>query len=217
MTHDIGPVDCNACSQQLSALLDNDLPVHVREVVETHLRTCANCTRELDELRTIVHSLSVDTLSASDMRAAGNWENTAKVIRASRSRTPSRFQQRYVLASAAVLAIVSFALDEPGLFRSTRLPGIAASTSNVPETPTGYDDAVRDLANLLDERRTTLAPNTVAAIDRTLATLDRAIADAREVLAQDPTNSFVARQLGDLRQRKLDAMRDIAAPIGHGS
>jgi anti-sigma factor RsiW len=49
---------CHDAREQLSALLDDALTVPERSVLDTHLATCADCRRELDQLRGTVTLLT---------------------------------------------------------------------------------------------------------------------------------------------------------------
>jgi hypothetical protein len=55
-----------------------------------------------------------------------------------------------------------------------------------------YERVERDLAVLLESRRKTLQPETIATVERNLAIIDSAIAEIRQALAADPTVATLA-------------------------
>jgi hypothetical protein len=72
-----------------------------------------------------------------------------------------------------------------------------------------YDRAVADLLRTLDAGRGTLGPRTIDVVERSLGTIDRAIAEATDALAKDPGNVFVSVHLARERQRKLALLRQV--------
>jgi hypothetical protein len=72
-----------------------------------------------------------------------------------------------------------------------------------------YDRAVSDLLRALDEGRNQLSPKTIEVMERSLTTVDRAIAEARAALDQDPGNVFLTLHLARERQRKLALLRQV--------
>ena len=72
-----------------------------------------------------------------------------------------------------------------------------------------YDRAVADLLQSLDEGRKKLSPRTIEVMERSLGTIDRAIAEAGAALEQDPGNVFLSLHLARERQRKLGLLRQV--------
>ena len=56
-------------------------------------------------------------------------------------------------------------------------------------------------------QRSTLAPSTVAVVERSLATIDAAIAEARAALVADPANQSLAELLSTTYQHKVELLR----------
>ncbi|HZM26135.1 MAG TPA: hypothetical protein VFB89_02155, partial [Gemmatimonadales bacterium] len=73
-----------------------------------------------------------------------------------------------------------------------------------------YDAAVADLQRVLEQGRGTLDTTTVRVLERNLALIDRAIADARRALAADPNNSYLNAHLAQTMRRKIDLLRQAA-------
>jgi hypothetical protein len=84
---------------------------------------------------------------------------------------------------------------------ATRLPAHLAVAER------GYERSIDALWRTLDERRDSLAPSTVATVERSLRIADSAIAEARSALEHDPSNRVLADLLVSNYERKLDLLR----------
>jgi hypothetical protein len=71
----------------------------------------------------------------------------------------------------------------------------------------GYARSIDALWRTLDERRDSLAPSTVATVERSLRIADSAIAEARSALEHDPSNRVLADLLVSNYERKIDLLR----------
>jgi hypothetical protein len=69
---------------------------------------------------------------------------------------------------------------------------------------------IRELERLVAERRGTLDTSTVRTIERSLALIDAAIAQARAALERDPDNTYLNGHLRRTLDRKLDVLRQAA-------
>jgi hypothetical protein len=97
-------------------------------------------------------------------------------------------------------ATVAMAQEE-GAPLVTRLPTHLAVAER------GYERSVDALWRTLDERRDSLAPSTVATVERSLRIADSAIAEARSALEQDPSNRVLAELFVSNYERKIDLLR----------
>ncbi|HET7459289.1 MAG TPA: zf-HC2 domain-containing protein, partial [Gemmatimonadaceae bacterium] len=70
-----------------------------------------------------------------------------------------------------------------------------------------YDRTAAELRAALDAQRGTLAPATVATVERSLRTIDAAIAEARAALARDPGNQALLEMLTSTHEQRLDLLR----------
>ena len=100
--------------------------------------------------------------------------------------------------------ITPVAEDRGGL-RST-LPAVQVAT-------TEYEQAIASLESILELGRDRLDPQTVATIEANLGIIDRAIAEARRALADDPNNSALNRLLIKHEQSKLRVLRQASAAV----
>jgi hypothetical protein len=71
----------------------------------------------------------------------------------------------------------------------------------------GYIRTIDELHSALDAQRADLKPETVAAVERSLAVVDSAIAEARSALLDDPSNRTLVDLLSASYQRKLDLLQ----------
>ena len=71
----------------------------------------------------------------------------------------------------------------------------------------GYARSIDALWRTLDERRDSLAPSTVATVERSLRIADSAIAEARSALEQDPANRVLGELFVSNYERKIDLLR----------
>jgi hypothetical protein len=76
---------------------------------------------------------------------------------------------------------------------------------------------VADLQRVLEAGRGTLDTATVRVIEKNLARIDRAIADARRALAADPGNAYLNAHLAQTMRRKIDLLRQAATIVASRS
>jgi len=215
-------------TNRLSEYLDDEVSAGERREIEAHLARCEACRGVLDDLRDVV-----ERARALDPRppAADLWPAIA--ARTARS-GPRRltFTVPQLAAAGILLAVLSGALTRAVVTRQTRpaeqarsaTPPVAASAearapSNaapiavapVRLADSQYDAAVADLERALDKGRSRLDPATVAAVEQSLRTIDQALAQAQQALAEDPANTYLSSHVVETRRRKLDLLRRAAA------
>ncbi len=74
-----------------------------------------------------------------------------------------------------------------------------------------YNRAVNQLEAVLRTEQSHLRPETVQALQKSLADIDRALADARHALARDPANVYLNAHLAETMRLKLEFLRDAAS------
>jgi hypothetical protein len=74
-----------------------------------------------------------------------------------------------------------------------------------------YATTIRELTEGLDAERAHLAPETVAAVERSLAVIDSAIVEARSALARDPANVILRDLFSRNYQQKVELLRRATA------
>jgi putative zinc finger protein len=100
--------------------------------------------------------------------------------------------------------------DSPALGAQRSALAVSATRhQDVPAAVT-YDREIGTLKSVLELRRNDLDPGTVAVVENSLNTIDRAIADARAALAHDSASTFLLNQLNNALEKKLGLLRAVA-------
>jgi anti-sigma factor RsiW len=223
-------------TDKLSDYLDDELAVDERAAVDAHLGECAECTRTLAELQEVVARAAAlrPALPPRDL-----WNGIAETINSERrsTRAPRRFSFTLpeLAAAGLLLAMLSGGGVALWLTRQGAPAGVARDASEVrngrtestdalvelislpgavPASDYGdaqYDAAVADLERALRSGRGRLDETTVAVVEENLAIIDRAIAEARNALGTDPSNSYLSGHLMQAQRRKLALLRQATA------
>jgi predicted O-linked N-acetylglucosamine transferase (SPINDLY family) len=77
-----------------------------------------------------------------------------------------------------------------------------------------YDAAVGQLRAALNDNRSQLDSSTVRVLEKNLAIIDSAVAEARHALAQDPNNSYLNHHLAETMRRKVELLRRASSLAG---
>lgn len=167
----------------------------------------------------------------ADLRTALDSRKDVTLSRAGESavrpaiRTRPKTARKFVamLAAAAVILIalssgitalvmkrssVPIAIRQPNEVRDTaaqRSPGVL--TASFRQAESEYNRTIDELAQAVDTQRDRLSPETIRTVDRSLAVVDSAIAEARAALMADPNNQMLMDLLSTSYQRKLDLLR----------
>ena len=132
---------------------------------------------------------------------------------------PARAVFRRGLAAAAIL-FVGVLIGAGGMLLRARTPEERVAAGGAPVDGSAsaaaarfasYDRAADDLTRLLDARRATLRPETIAVIDRSVQQIDDALADVRAALARDPASSALTDAARRLYDQKLDLLKRATA------
>ena len=141
--------------------------------------------------------------SARTVRWTAGWRLAAAgllVAASSSILTLLAVRSRDGVRDAAVVA-TNRAPAHPRIAASTQLP------AHLVVAERGYARSVDALWRTLDERRDSLAPSTVATVERSLRIADSAIAEARSALEQDPANRVLGELFVSNYERKIDLLR----------
>jgi hypothetical protein len=210
---------------RLSEYLDGTLEPGERTALEAHLADCAACTATLAELRRVVARARAldDRAPAADL-----WPRIAARIGAGGAVLPFARRARRVsftvpqLAAAGIaLVALSFAGGWLALRHPASTSSASVSGSNVERNAiwvrgadSEYDAAVSQLRSALNENRSLLDSTTVRVIERNLAIIDSAVAEARHALAQDPNNQYLNHHLAETMRRKVEFLRRASTLAG---
>lgn len=209
--------------EQLCDLADGTPPAIATAAARTHVRTCAECASQLEAITSLTANAAA--LPREIAPPVDLWNDIRGRLRprAMESTRMSAWRARHLLAAGLVIAVASSAIT----FAVTRrdAPGPVATTADVSpaiqaprELPAQlasdehrYARSAELLQRTLESRRDSLAPSTVAVIERSLRVADSAIAEARDALARDPSNRALVRLFASNYERKIDLLRRAGA------
>ena len=207
-------------TDRLSDYLDDELPADERAGFERHLRDCVECRATLGELRAVVaRAASLQPRTPNADLWPGIEQRVERLRPVRRTFTFSLPQ----LAAAAILLMalsggLVWMLRQPAPETTERGESAAMAPRRTPDTALPvrfadetYDRAVADLQRALDHDRARLDRETVAVIEKNLAAIDAAIAQAQRALDADPSNTYLNGHLAEARRRKLAWLRSVSA------
>lgn len=211
---------------------DEDLPRDDRRRIEAHLAGCGECRAVLEDLREVAaHAAAMeDTVPDADL-----WPGVAARIGVGpREVTPFRllpaagrrisFTVPQLIAAGLALMLLSggtvwlarlggsrtdFEPVSAEVASETRASVVPAAQAVDPE----YDEAIADLERTLEAGRARLAPETVRVLETNLQAVDRAIAQCRAALKDDPSSMYLNTHLASTQRRKLTLLRRAAALV----
>lgn len=174
--------------EMLSAFADHELAGAALLRAETHLAGCASCRDSLARVRALVQSAA--SLPREMAPPAEAWEGITARARARPQRGARAVWRAASIAAAAVLVFAAGAMVlRPGRSGKVRAP---QATPVVPAALTrvdrNYEASIAELRLTLEQQRHTLSPATMRIVERSIAVIDSAIAEARGALASDPGN-----------------------------
>lgn len=217
---DLSPADAAACDAHLAACNEcRDVLAELRAVIATAQRD-AERPPATDLWPGILTRIATD----SDGRAQGH--HAARLVAATpgprmRDAGYTFTLPQLALAASLLIAVsagvaylaagraVSVPVEQEAAIQAYAEPLLPAS-GNVERAnfaDAQYDQAVSDLERILHDLRDELNPQTVMVIERNLASIDQAIAEARAALDADPANTFLNSHLADARRKKLELLR----------
>ena len=210
----------NCDTGNLSLYLDDELTPDARAQVDLHLAGCAECREILAELAMVIETAA--DLPGVDRAPAGDlWSGIAARTRPEPGRALSLSWMQAVAAGLVLAAISGGAVwmtMRGGAPSGVEEPAHVADRGPEPGTPAApvtvanfadetYETAVKDLREALEKGRNRLDPQTIQVLERNLASIDQAIADARKALMADPANVSLNSYLAGVQRRKLDLLR----------
>ncbi len=196
----------------MSAAVDGELdPVTTRRL-ESHLAGCAECAAVMADLRGLIAAASSyqGVAPASDLWPGikGRIDATKVLPFARRSR--ARFGFRELLAAGIVMA----AAGAGGSWYWTHREPAALAVADRPVsgagfelTSTAYDSALAELGRTLTARRGQLDTSTVRVLERSIRTIDQAVAEARAAIQRDTANAYLNEQIAANLRQKLNLLK----------
>jgi anti-sigma-K factor RskA len=206
-------MNCGELQSRLDAYARGTLPPAEAAAFEAHLTNCSACAALLETREPAL--APTGTLQRSVEPDADLWPGIQARLAPRGGRGSNRIAvPRWLLAAAAVLLIaVSSGVTALLLQRSQRA-ATPLATSSVSPLEVQYASAAADLSAELERARSRLAPATVRTIERNLAVIDSALAEARRALAGDPGNAALEQLVIAAWRQKMDFLRRATALSG---
>jgi hypothetical protein len=215
-------------TSQLSAYVDGELSAADQQACEAHLAWSGDCRETVEALRAIVADASA---LPPDQLDRDLWPGILAAIE-DPAVLPLRPRRRpwyagawQLAAAAALVAMVSggsvwLAMRHgavepvpPATSVSAAPPAMAQVAPAAARAEQTYDAAVVDLRRVLDAGRGRLDSTTVRVLERNLAIIDAAVADARRAVESDPNNAYLNAYLARTMRRKVDLLRQAATLV----
>jgi anti-sigma factor RsiW len=216
---------------RLNDLIDDSLAAEERATLNAHLADCAMCSskvRAMQDVQASLHALPRSIEPRADLLPGIRARVHRMPLDVAAMQVEPRGEVReraralpwpLLIAAAAVLCVLS-SVATLLITRSGR-GDPAVTTAPVPigeaqlvelrATEARYQDAIEELRAALLRDQSLLAPETVQLLEQSLATIDRALSEARTALAADPANALLAEMLQANYEKKLDLLRRASA------
>ena len=211
---------CEEAKDRLDDYVDGTLTEAELHGVELHLAGCAACAEEERGLRALLARVAEMPREMSPSRDL--WPGIAERIAAVRSRPAAPAPRRIWSWSPALLAAAAAVVVALGGLARVWPPasGPATTTGALHEAAWTTDPALlaaeREYARAtgqlmaaLEARKATLPPETMAAVEKDLTTIDAALRQVRGALRQDPDNAQLSHMLASTHQKKLDVLQRV--------
>lgn len=206
----------------LNDLVDDVLPPSSAAAAEAHARSCDACGAALAELRatlTVARELP-DRVTPpgdlwNDVRATIERGKVARlplggesVSRQGWFVTPARLAAAAVVLVVTTASVTSAVLDgrRPDAGATTAAPSMTVSAS-WQASEREFQASVLELREQLEILHDHLSPQTLVKVEKAMATIDLAIAEAREALLRDPANAALTELLASNYRQKIELLR----------
>jgi hypothetical protein len=214
--------------QQLSAYSDGELKPAERESVDRHLAQCDECRRALEGIRAVKAWAPTYQGTAPSRDLWRNIESRLGTRPIGSGPMKPAWHGRKVsvrlplLAAAGLVLLLLGAAATRLFFRANpvvqdSVPVIQAEHRWNPATEDStnnqYDAAIAELEQILTTNGDALEPATLAVIRESLASIDKAIGDARKAIADDSTNDYLNASIAQNMRRKLGILRMAAQAV----
>ncbi len=213
MTRRAMEAPCADREEQLSALLDGDLPGALSHELEVHLESCAGCRRGLEDLRRL----------RSALRSMGPLEPPPEMFE-SVTVAVSRRRNRLAMAAAAGLAAAGLAAllvtvtlgrpAPPALAPRVRAPVTLRerAESELSKAERHYRAAVAMLRKLADMDKPAWPAERRRAFEADMRMLDRSVEETRRLARRAPTDARLQEMLFASYRTQIDYLRDVLTP-----
>lgn len=196
--------------EALSAFADGELNAVASQRVERHLAACDACRATMARLRSLIGAPALLPREVSPPPDA--WDRIRGRVPGPESRVPRWRHNGWLVAAAAVVLVAGSALLTRGAMRNRAADDgadrmSAATPVSVISVDRRFEPTLAELRGVFESQRGALSPTTVRTLERSLAVIDTAIAEARAALAADPGSVALTRMLAGYYQTKVDFLK----------
>jgi hypothetical protein len=184
------------------------------ETGSPHFAECGPCRETLRRVRALLTTTRALPREVEPPQEA--WDALRERLGQHRAAATKRWWHNGWLATAAGIVLVigtAIITSNTPRAKAAKLPSAAAGLAT-PVAPAAlravdmnYVETVARLREALDGQRGALAPSTARTVDRALAVIDSAIAEARAALASDPANAALVDILSTHYERKVELLQ----------
>jgi anti-sigma factor RsiW len=210
-------------------LIDGLLPSETADRARRHMEQCAECRdryASLSELTSDLRSVPRDATPPPEI-----WQAIARRIDGTAPSAESESADVLVLpgvrpaarrisftipqlaAASVALAITSASVLWMATSRPTPAVSVGTETAGVTRFASdeaSYDTALDELMTIVETARPYLAPETLVALDQSLAEIDTAIEEIGAALDSDPSSELLRSMLVTQQRSKLRVLRQVA-------
>lgn len=212
-------------------LIDGLLPSEVAERARRHMMECMDCRdrcASLSELASDLRSLPRDATPPAEIWQAiarridgttpDSEPESADVLMMPGVRQPRR-RISFTIPQLAAASVALVAASAGLLWTATSQP--AGPVADTPPTATvgaarfvadetSYDMALDELLTIVETARPYLAPETLLALDQSLAQIDAAIEEINQAITNDPSSELLHSMLVNQQRTKLRVLSQVA-------
>jgi anti-sigma factor RsiW len=210
---------------------DGSLDASDRARVDAHVGVCIDCATDVGRLTALMNRVDESRLAATagplPPELDGMWPRIRQQIESGKvvaldSEAPATTSWRLrldpwvigVAASVAAITALTVIQVVPPIVRSVMTSGVNAAATDstfrfADDSIESYREEADRLLDVLKLQRAQLAPETRAAIDDDLKTVDLAIAELQEAVARDPRNPTLRALLASSYRQKVDVLKKV--------
>ena len=209
--------------ETINDLADGRLSATERTGALAHIRACVACAAQVADLQSVLTSAKAIpgelTPPAEAWTAIADRIDRTKTVTlpvASSARPGLKVSRGQLAAAALVLVAASSAITSVVMRREsatgpgntvTSVSAASPVTSEVARIEDDYLATASQLRATLERERAGLSASTIATVERSLALIDEAIAEAREALLNDPANDALRSLLRRSHEQKIEFLR----------
>lgn len=203
--------------ERLNDWVEGVLDGSERAALDDHIDSCDSCRERAEALRRLLADLRAlprEVSPGADLRPAIR----AQVRRRSEARALRRLRgplaaaaALLVVGTATLTALVVRALDDDGASTpdapTALLAEDRAAVAELRALEREYGRAAEDLLAALERARSELPPGTARLVEQNVAVVERALAESRAALEEDPASPVLRELVLAAHRQRLDVLR----------